>query len=135
MQVTLATFFASDHFAWLGSPHRNQLILALLYSVCAASLFGHTAYYYLLQRVPLSIVATSGILVTVLSVFFGVVLLGEALTPRVVIGSGLVLAGVAVMLIRGDDRARIEMGKGAAKGTAVRRSDVQQKDEEEVSSL
>ncbi len=104
-----AVLFADDHFAWISDGSFGPVSLGLLYSVGVASLFGHTTYYFILQRVPLSIVAPSGLLITLFAVLFGVLLLGEHLTVRIVLGALLVMAGVAVVLIRGNkpDRKQV----------------------------
>jgi O-acetylserine/cysteine efflux transporter len=82
--------------------HSNKLFLAgaILYSALGASLLGHTAYYWLLQRLPISVVAPSVLLTTVFAVFFGVILLGDPFGPRMMIGGLMTLAGVGVVLLR-----------------------------------
>jgi O-acetylserine/cysteine efflux transporter len=109
-----AAFWVEDNFAWLGGEHRDGIILALLYSILVASVFGHTTYYYLLQRLPLSIIAPSGLLITVFAVIFGILLLGEVLTMRVVLGALLVMSGVAVILFRAHPPDRKQVLAAAA---------------------
>jgi O-acetylserine/cysteine efflux transporter len=72
----------------------------VLYTAIAASLFGHTAYFWLLQRYPVTRIAPMTVLSPVFSVLFGVWLLGDQLTPRVVFGGLLTLAGVFVITLR-----------------------------------
>lgn len=109
-----ALLFAQDHFAWIGGDVFVPVVLALGYSILIASVFGHTSYYYLLQRVPLSIIAPSGLLITLFAVVFGIVLLGEALTPRVIAGGLLVMAGVGIVLLRQARPARKQVLASAA---------------------
>ncbi len=80
----------------------DRLLLAggILYSVIGASIIGHTCYYWLLQRLPISIVAPSGLLTTLLAVVLSVVLLREALSARLVAGGLMVVFGVGVILWR-----------------------------------
>ncbi len=73
---------------------------AILYSAIGGSIFGHTAYYWLLQRLPVSVVAPSVLLTTVLAVFFSVLLLGDPIGLRIVIGGLMTLAGVGIVLVR-----------------------------------
>lgn len=73
---------------------------AIVYSAIGASVFGHSAYYWLLQRLPVSVVAPSVLLTTMIAVFFGVILLGDPFGPRMVIGAVLVLSGVATVIFR-----------------------------------
>lgn len=73
---------------------------AVLYSAVGASLFGHTAYYWLLQRLPVSQVAVSTLLTTLIGVLCSVLFLGERLTPQFLLGGVMVLAGVGFVLLR-----------------------------------
>lgn len=82
--------------------HSDKLFLAgaILYSALGASLFGHTAYYWLLQRLPISVVAPSVLLTTICAVFFGVLLMGDPFGPRMMVGGFMTLCGVGVVLLR-----------------------------------
>lgn len=84
----------------LAAADRTMIIGAILYSAIIASVFGHSAYYWLLQRLPVSVVAPSVLLTTILAVFFGVALLGDPFGPRMIIGGLMTLAGVGVVLLR-----------------------------------
>ncbi|MCQ8184935.1 DMT family transporter [Parvularcula maris] len=95
-----AALLAEDHFAFVGGGAFWPVMLSLGYSVLVASVFGHTSYYWLLQRVPLSIIAPAGLLITFFAVLFGTLLLGEAFTMRMVLGAALVVLGVIVILVR-----------------------------------
>jgi O-acetylserine/cysteine efflux transporter len=101
-----ALLLADDHFAFVEEGALWPVVGGLAYSVLIASLFGHTSYYYLLQRVPLSVIAPSGLLITFFAVLFGTLLLGEAFTMRMVAGAALVVGGVAVILIRSNKVGR-----------------------------
>ena len=106
LTTVLAVIIDRDHFSWVSNGSAMPVALATVYSVFAASIFGHASYYYLLQRVPLSIIAPSGLLITLFAVMAGVFWLGEPLTLRVVLGALLVLSGVAVVLIRSHEPDR-----------------------------
>ncbi|WP_375201063.1 DMT family transporter [Hyphococcus sp.] len=82
--------------------HSDKLFLtgAILYSALGASLFGHTTYYWLLQRLPISVVAPSVLLTTVCAVFFGVLLMGDPFGVRMMIGGFMTLCGVGLVLLR-----------------------------------
>lgn len=73
---------------------------AVFYSAIGASVFGHTAYYWLLQRLPVSQVAVSTLLTTLIGVACSVLFLGERLTTQFLIGGAMVLAGVGFVLLR-----------------------------------
>jgi O-acetylserine/cysteine efflux transporter len=112
--IVPAALFIDDNVSWLAGPDRDAIVLSLIYSVLVASVFGHTTYYYLLQRLPLSVVAPSGLLITVFAVIFGVLLLGEVLTLRIGVGALFVMSGVGVILIRAHPPDRKQVIAAAA---------------------
>jgi len=83
---------------------------AIVYSAVLASIFGHTAYYWLLQRLPVSLVAPSSLLIPVFAVTFSVLFLGEALSVRFFIGGALAMTGVAIVLLRTTKGRIVEPG-------------------------
>lgn len=87
----------TEHFA---RADALNAIGAVAYSAIVASLFGHTAYYWLLQRLPVSLVATSTLLTTLLGVTFSVLFLHERLTAQFIAGGAMVVAGVGFVLWR-----------------------------------
>lgn len=89
-----------DQFAALAAGDRRIVIGAVLYSAIASSLFGHTAYYWLIQRRPVSEVASSTLLTTLLAVMFSVALLGEPFTFAFVVGGAMTLVGVGIVVLR-----------------------------------
>ncbi len=95
-----AAFAASDKWLIAG---------AILYSAIGASVFGHSAYYWLLQRLPVSVVAPSVLLTMMIAVFFGVVLLGDPFGLRMIVGGLMVLAGVGVVILRNTKKKDIKL--------------------------
>ncbi len=85
--------------AWAAAD-TTMIVGATVYSALAASLLGHTVYYWLLQRLPISMVAPSVLFTTVIAVFFGVVLLGDPFGWRMVVGGLMTFAGVGLVLLR-----------------------------------
>ena len=81
-----------------------RFILCLFYSVILVSLIAHGSYYWLLQRLPLSLVAPSGLLTTVIGVIGGTVILNEALTPGLIVGGLITLLGITLILWRNRER-------------------------------
>lgn len=73
---------------------------AILYSALAASLVGHTIFFALVQRYPVTSVAPVTVLAPVFSVFFAVTLLGEELDWRMTVGGLMTLAGVVIISLR-----------------------------------
>ncbi len=74
---------------------------ALLFTAFGASLIGHNGYYYLLQRYEVSLIAPLSLLSPILGVVFGVWVLGEPLTTRLLLGATIAFIGVGVLAIRG----------------------------------
>lgn len=96
----LTGLFESGQGAALAESDKGLIVGAILYSAIGGSIIGHSAYYWLLQRLPVSVVSPSVLLTTLIAVFFGVVLLDDPFGPRMVIGGAMVLAGVGVVLLR-----------------------------------
>ena len=72
---------------------------ALLFTTIGASLIGHNAYYYLLQRYEVSLIAPLSLISPLLGVVFGIVLLGEHVSMRIVLGAVTAFVGVGVLAI------------------------------------
>jgi len=96
----MTALFENDQAAAFAASDKQLIIGAVLYSAIASSVVGHTAYYWLIQRLPMTVVAPSALLTTMLAVFFGVVLLGEPFGPSMIIGGLMTLAGVGFVLLR-----------------------------------
>jgi O-acetylserine/cysteine efflux transporter len=73
---------------------------ALLYSAVLASLVAHTVYFAMIRRYPVTSVAPVTVLTPLFSILFSVLLLGDVLDGRMIVGGLLTLAGVTVILVR-----------------------------------
>ena len=73
---------------------------AVLYTALAASVLAHSGMYYLIQRYDLSLVMPTFLLATVFAVIFGVTLMGDQLTLRMIAGGSCTLLGVLLILMR-----------------------------------
>lgn len=103
----LMTFaFESGQTQAFAESDKGLVVGAIVYSAVGASIFGHTAYYWLLQRLPVSVVAPSMLLTTVMAVFFSVMLLGDPFGLRMVVGGLMTLCGVGFVLYRNARRQR-----------------------------
>lgn len=97
----LMTFmFETGQAEALGASNRWMIAGAIVYSAIVASIFGHSAYYWLLQRLPVSVVAPSVLLTTVLAVTFSVIFLGDPIGLNMVFGGIMTLGGVGIVLLR-----------------------------------
>ncbi len=74
---------------------------ALLFTAFGASLIGHNGYYYLLQRYEVSLIAPLSLLSPILGVVFGIWVLSEPMTTRIVLGAATAFVGVGILAIRG----------------------------------
>ena len=75
-------------------------LLALGYLVLFGSLLAYSAYTWLLQNAPVSLVSTYAYVNPVVAVFLGTVFLGEAIAPTTMAGAALIIAAVAFIVTR-----------------------------------
>jgi O-acetylserine/cysteine efflux transporter len=73
---------------------------ALAYTALMSSLVGHTAWYYLVGKYPVTGLAPITLLTPIFGVVFGVALLGDSLTGRMVVGGAITLLGVYIVIRR-----------------------------------
>lgn len=82
-------------------PHMSgKAFLALGYLVIAGSLLGFSAFVWLLGRMPATRVASHAYVNPVVAVALGYFFAGEVVTPRMLIGTALIVASVALILIK-----------------------------------
>ncbi|MCX5068319.1 EamA family transporter [Micromonospora lupini] len=89
--------------------------LALGYLMVAGSLVAFTAYVWLLQNAPISLVSTYAYVNPAVAVGLGALLVAEPITPRVLLGGAVIVAGVALVVTT--ERPR-RTGTGSRSGTA-----------------
>jgi drug/metabolite transporter (DMT)-like permease len=82
--------------------------LALLYLIIAGSIIGFTAYVWLIHHESPTKVGTYAYVNPVVAVLLGYLLGGEALGPRTIVGTLLVL--VSVVVITTTPKKRVESG-------------------------
>lgn len=80
--------------------NRKTFLLALAYSALLVSIIAHGSYYWLLQRLPIYIVSSTGLMTTVIAVIASAFILGEALTPNLLLGGLITLGGIGLILAR-----------------------------------
>jgi O-acetylserine/cysteine efflux transporter len=73
---------------------------ALLYTALISSLLAHTGFYWLVSRYPVTSISPITLLSPIFGVAFGVLLLGEPLTARLLVGGALTLTGVFIIAMR-----------------------------------
>ena len=72
-------------------------LLALAYLVVFGSLVAFSCFVWLLHHAPLPLVATYAYVNPVVAVLLGWAILGESLTPRLLVAGAVVVAGVALI--------------------------------------
>lgn len=73
---------------------------ALAFTAVLSSLIAHSAWYYLISRYPVTRLSPITLLSPLFGVFFGVTLLGDHLTARMLAGGAVTLAGVFIVVLR-----------------------------------
>ncbi len=73
---------------------------ALAFTTIMSSLIAHTGWYYLVSRYPVTSLSPLTLLSPLFGVFFGVTLLHDQLTSRMLIGGAVTLTGVLIVLLR-----------------------------------
>jgi drug/metabolite transporter (DMT)-like permease len=87
-------------------PHVSaKAVGALAYLVVAGSLVGFSAFVWLLGRMPATRVASHAYINPVVAVALGYFFAGEAVTLRMLFGTALIVASVALILIK--DKAAV----------------------------
>lgn len=90
----LLTWWLLDGDLHLDMPLRNGM--AILYLSIVATVLGFALFYYVLKRLPADAIAIITLMTPVLALALGNQLNGEPLALHVVVGAGLILAGLAV---------------------------------------
>jgi drug/metabolite transporter (DMT)-like permease len=85
------------------SRFSRESLLGLAYLLVFGSLIAFTAYTWLLQNAPISLVSTYAYVNPVVAVLLGWLILSEQITPMMLAGAALILAAV-VFVIRKESR-------------------------------
>ncbi len=82
------------------SRFATESLLGLAYLVVVASLVAYSAYTWLLQNAPVSLVSTYAYVNPVIAVFLGTAFLAEPLASTTLAGAALIVAAVAFIVTR-----------------------------------
>jgi len=96
----LSLFLEDNQLSAFAPENRRTFLLALAYSTLLVSIVAHGSYYWLLQRLPIYIVSSTGLMTTVIAVIGSALILGEALTPNLMLGGAVTLGGIGLILVR-----------------------------------
>lgn len=73
---------------------------ALAFTTLMSSLLAHTAWYYLISKYPVTSLSPITLLSPLFGIFFGVTLLNDQLTGRMLLGAAVTLIGVFIVVMR-----------------------------------
>jgi drug/metabolite transporter (DMT)-like permease len=80
--------------------YSGRSLFGLAYLILFGSIVGYTAYAWLLASAPIGQVSTYAYVNPVVAIVLGAIVLGEAITLRIVAGAVLILVSVAIVLRR-----------------------------------
>ena len=75
-------------------------LVALLFSAVVVSVFAHTAYYLLIARYEANLLAPLTLITPLATIALGIVVTGDRLDTRMIIGSAIALTGVLTIALR-----------------------------------
>ncbi|UIP08020.1 DMT family transporter [Erythrobacter sp. SDW2] len=77
-----------------------EVLGCVAFAGLVVSVGAHSAYYHLLQRHDANLLVPLTLMTPLLTIGFGAWLTGDPIGPRLLIGAGLAIAGVAIIVIR-----------------------------------
>ena len=99
--VMLGMSFAFEGHQWEVIQTASLLQWSgILYTAFASSLIGHAGIFYLLQRYEVTQTAPLTLLSPIFTVIFSVVLLGDVVTTRMLVGALIALSGILIVSLR-----------------------------------
>lgn len=73
---------------------------ATIFAVVGVSIFGHGGFYQLIKKYDISLLSPLTLMTPIWGVVLSIVLLGDAITPQLILGSVISLGGVFVIAVR-----------------------------------
>lgn len=92
--------------------------LATVFAVLGVSVFGHGGFYSLIKKYDMSLLSPLTLMCPIWGVVFGISLLGEPITARLILGSVISLGGVFVLAVR-RNKTLPEAGMGKKLGSGM----------------
>lgn len=90
---------------------------ASAFAILGVSVFGHSAFYTLLKKYDVSLLSPLTLMTPIWGVVFGIALLNEPLTLRLILGAVVSLSGVLVIALRPNEKMpEAALGKKAGAG-------------------
>ncbi len=88
--LLIASLLFENHAGWKLTP---SFLVSLLYLAIFASGIAYALYFWLLKHMPVSQIIYIDFLYPILAIFFARVILGEPMSPRLVLSAAMILAG------------------------------------------
>ena len=99
--ILLLTSLSIESNHWQAMQHADwRAWSALAFTTILSSLVAHTGWYYLVSRYPVTSLSPLTLLSPLFGVFFGVTLLHDHLSGKMLLGGAITLAGVLIVLVR-----------------------------------
>lgn len=90
--------------------------IATLFAIVGVSIFGHGAFYHLIKKYDISLLSPLTLMTPVWGVVLSIILLKDAITAQLILGSIISLGGVLVIAIR-PNKTLPEAGMGKKLGS------------------
>lgn len=100
MSSTILSLFLETDQTSVLQVNSAPLFITAIYAALAVSIFAHGQYFRLLTKYDVSIVVPLTLMTTVFATLLGIVLLGDKLYPRYIIGGAIILPSVYVIARR-----------------------------------
>jgi O-acetylserine/cysteine efflux transporter len=101
----LAMSLAWETNPWTGYFSGDwRIYAATVFAVAGVSIFAHGNFYRLIKRYEVTLLSPLTLMTPVMGVILGVIFLNEPLTPNLVIGALIAIAGVAIIGLRRNRR-------------------------------
>jgi drug/metabolite transporter (DMT)-like permease len=89
-------------------------VLALAYLTVVGSLIAFTAFAWVLRHAPLPLIATYAFVNPIVAVFLGWLILQEGIGPRQLVAGGVIVAGVALIVVSRGRLTRVRPAPASA---------------------
>ena len=102
----LSLILENNQLEAFAPENRRTFAFALAYSALLVSIVAHGSYYWLLQRLPIYIVSSTGLMTTIIAVIASIIILGEALTLELLLGGLITMSGIGLILSRSNPKGQ-----------------------------
>jgi O-acetylserine/cysteine efflux transporter len=104
--LTASAWFEAGQWQMMATAHWLDWA-TVTYSALGASIVGHSLFFFLVQRHPVSAIMPYLLLTPLMAVMFGVLVWGDRPGWRLLAGGSLVLTGILVVTLRARLKAQI----------------------------